>query len=162
VHKPFDLPFVHSFLFALLLSVAGCSSSSATSPPTEGLNLNLPVDTCPEAGSLVPADAGACVSLTQRDFSRDIVPLFDGCAGEVCHDFGDGRVKSQIAIPAVQCCNEIQVIEPGHPERSYLLDKLLGRNLCGGSQMPLGRPAYRAEDIQTISDWICQGAQTAP
>jgi hypothetical protein len=42
------------------------------------------------------------------------------------------------------------------------LRKLLGRNLCGGAQMPLGGAPFNADELQAVSDWICQGARTAP
>lgn len=90
------------------------------------------------------------------------MPLFDGCAGEICHRFTAQEVLSQIGEPAEECCNEMQLIEPLHPERSYVLQKLIGRNLCMGSRMPLDRPPYGATDLQVLSDWICAGAQSTP
>jgi hypothetical protein len=108
------------------------------------------------------ADAGACVSLKPRSFTREIVPLFNSCAGEVCHSFNAGAIARQVGIPSIECCGELQIIEPGHPERSYVLRKLRGQDLCGGSQMPLEQPAFSPDDLQTVADWICQGAGTTP
>jgi len=98
----------------------------------------------------------------RREFSRDVAPLFNGCAGEICHGFGGGAISQQVGVPAEECCNEIQMIEPGHPERSYVLMKLKGQDLCGGRPMPLDRPSFTAQDIQAVADWICQGANTSP
>ena len=117
---------------------------------------------CPEAGTLVPIDAGACVVVKKRSFAQDVAPLFNGCSGEVCHSFGSGAIVNQIGISADECCNEIQIIDPGHPERSYLLDKLLGRNLCMGSRMPLDQPPFTSDELQIVSDWVCQGADASP
>ena len=144
--------------------VLSCSSASPKPAPANdgGLNLNVPPETCPDAGALIAPDAGACMPLKARNFTRDIVPLFNGCAGEVCHSFNAGQIAEQVGVPADECCNQLQMIEPGHPERSYVLRKLLGRNLCAGAQMPLERPAFNADDLQAVSDWICQGAGTAP
>ena len=103
-------------------------------------------------------DAGECIVLKKRRFTQDIVPLFDSCAGEICHSFANGNISMQIGIPADECCGEIQMIEPGHPERSYVLLKLRGQNECGGSTMPLNQPPFSADDDQAIADWICQGA----
>ena len=89
------------------------------------------------------------------------MPLFDSCAGEICHSFAAGQIAEQIGVPADECCNQIQMIEPLHPERSYVLQKLIGRNLCSGSPMPLDQSPFNADDLQTISDWICQGADTS-
>jgi hypothetical protein len=127
-----------------------------------GLSLIVPPVACPDAGTLALQDGGACISLKQRSFTREIVPLFNSCAGEVCHSFNAGQIAQQVGVPSVECCEELQMIEPGHPERSYVLRKLSGLNLCGGAQMPLDKPAFSADDIQTVSDWICQGADIAP
>jgi hypothetical protein len=41
---------------------------------------------------------------------------------------------------------------------SYLINKLLGVDMCTGTQMPKADQSLAADDIQRISDWICQGA----
>jgi hypothetical protein len=46
---------------------------------------------------------------------------------------------------------------PGAPDQSYLVDKLLGIDLCFGSKMPKTGGVADA-DIATISNWICEGA----
>ncbi len=153
-------------LFGLVL---GCSSPAPTAassgPASTGTqpSLNLPILGCPDAGALLRADAGTCIVQTPRSFTRDIVPLFNGCAGEICHDFASGAIHGEIGVLVDQCCDEITVIDPGHPERSYLVDKLSGTNLCMDSrQMPLDQPPFTPDEIQTVSDWICQGAGTSP
>jgi hypothetical protein len=94
----------------------------------------------------------APVSLKPRNFTREIVPLFNSCAGEVCHSFSAGAIAQEVGVPSTECCGELQMIEPGHPERSYVLRKLRGLNLCGGSQMPLEQPAFNSNDLQTVAD----------
>lgn len=111
---------------------------------------------------MLASDAGTCVTLRRRSFTADIVPLFNSCAGEVCHSFAEGAIVGEIGVPSANCCGELTIIDPGHPERSYVVDKLLGRDKCGGSRMPLGGSAFSADDIQTVTDWICQGAPTSP
>jgi hypothetical protein len=150
--------------FSLSSAVSSCSTSPSKAPPASdgGLSLNLAPVTCPEAGTIAPADAGSCASLKPRSFTREIVPLFNSCAGEVCHSFADGAIAQQVGIPSIECCGELKLIEPGHPERSYVLRKLSGQGLCGGAQMPLERPAFSSVDLQTVADWICQGAGTTP
>ncbi len=155
-----------SLFFGLVLGCSSPAPSAGTSQPalTNTVpSINVPNLSCPDAGSLIPPDAGACVVRTPRNFMTDVVPLFDGCAGEICHDFGSGAIRSQIGVLADECCNEISVIDPGHPERSYVVNKLSGTNLCMGSrQMPLDQPAFTADEIQIVADWICQGAGTSP
>ncbi|HET7539982.1 MAG TPA: hypothetical protein VFK05_08920 [Polyangiaceae bacterium] len=116
---------------------------------------------CADSGVRVPTP-NTCVPGVHRDFATDIVPLFSDCSGEICHSFAAGGIATQIGVPDGECCNQIAVIDPGRPESSSLLDKLSGRDLCGGVQMPIGRPAFSANDLQVLADWICQGAQTNP
>jgi hypothetical protein len=128
--------------------------------PNGGATFNLPSSGCPDASVTATVDAGACVSMRTRSFAQDVVPLFNGCAGEVCHDFGGGKIATQIGQPSSECCSTLEIIEPNDPERSYVLRKLRGENLCSGSQMPLGRTPLTSDEIQTVADWICQGADT--
>jgi len=51
------------------------------------------------------------------------------------------------------------VVLPGEPDRSLLIGKLTGSELCMGTQMPKGDPPLAGSLIDTISTWICQGAQ---
>jgi len=145
-------------------ALVACSSAATTQPSASGGSLNLdppPPALCPDAstGAMTPS---TCVPGPHRDFTTEIVPLFSGCSGEICHSFAGGGIATQIGAPATECCNRIAIIESGHPESSYLLNKLSGRGLCDGAQMPLGRAAFSASDLQLLSEWICQGADTNP
>ena len=54
-------------------------------------------------------------------------------------------------------CGEIpslKIIDLVEPEKSYLLMKIKGEKGILGQTMPLGKPALKTEDIQTVSDWI--------
>ena len=66
-------------------------------------------------------------------------------------------------VPAVECGNaavKLEYVVPGSPSTSYLIDKLMGANACGNStRMPLNNPALTAVQIQTVENWICQGAK---
>jgi hypothetical protein len=46
---------------------------------------------------------------------------------------------------------------PGNTASSYLVDKLLGVNLCGGTPMPK-TGSIPASDVTLIEAWICNGA----
>lgn len=145
-------------------ALVACGSAPTTQPLASGGNpsLNLPPPArCPDhsASSATPS---TCTAGVHRDFSTEVVPLFSGCGGEICHSFAAGGITTQIGVPATQCCNRIPVIDPGHPENSYLLNKLSGQGLCDGAQMPLGRTAFSASDLRVLGDWICQGADTNP
>jgi hypothetical protein len=47
---------------------------------------------------------------------------------------------------------------PGDPSRSYLMQKLMGVNLCFGTQMPKAGISLSREDLNVIGGWICAGA----
>jgi hypothetical protein len=51
-------------------------------------------------------------------------------------------------------------VEPGNPERSYLIQKLEGRADVG-ARMPLGQSALPDATIAVIRQWIVDGAQNA-
>jgi hypothetical protein len=63
-----------------------------------------------------------------------------------------------VNVNAGECTNNTKYVAPGQPSASYIIDKLMGTNLCFGVQMPKGAAPLSSLDIQTISDWICQGA----
>jgi mono/diheme cytochrome c family protein len=50
-------------------------------------------------------------------------------------------------------------VEPGNPDDSYLIRKLEGGPGIVGSQMPQGGPFLDQATINTIRQWITEGAQ---
>lgn len=93
------------------------------------------------------------------DYPTQVAPILGTCGGEVCHQFaGPDGIATFIAAPSNECCNQRQLIAPGHPERSYLVDKLRGQRLCYGKRMPEDRGALADADVAVIQAWICQGA----
>ncbi len=51
-------------------------------------------------------------------------------------------------------------VEPGDPDRSFLIDKLRNRNVL--TQMPLGAQPLEDDQIAMFEDWITAGALRAP
>ena len=157
-------------IFSLAAQLFGCASTTAphTAPIEDGGLLITP----PDAASYACTDAGtadAAVPLTtpctpsrKRDFATEVQPLFASCSGELCHSFTAQLLATEVGLPAAECCGRRPFIAAGAPERSYLLDKLRGQSLCAGARMPLDQPPLSDAQIQTISDWICEGARTAP
>ena len=89
------------------------------------------------------------------------MPVFSQCSGEICHNIQTGAdIRWFIGRRTAECCGERTLITPGHPEQSYLIDKLRGTHLCAGSRMPLDGPALSAVSVDAITAWICQGATT--
>jgi hypothetical protein len=71
---------------------------------------------------------------------------------------GSGVVGQFVDRPSEECGNRMMV-NPGDPEGSYVIHKLTGKNLCSPfSTMPLDKPTLSAADVQTVYDWICEGA----
>lgn len=108
-------------------------------------------------GDASSLDAGsACVpSIPGVTFSKDVVPIFASCAGELCHRWTYSKL---VNMPAVECCDGRKIVSPGRPDQSYIVQKLEGSpNICGGSPMPLGGKRD-AHAVAVISSWICLGA----
>jgi hypothetical protein len=93
--------------------------------------------------------------------------LATNCASIGCHagvmpkeglDLSVGKSYANLVNVAASECASRKRVVPGNPSSSYLLQKLLGVNLCSGSQMPKAGSSLPASDLQAISDWICEGA----
>ena len=101
-------------------------------------------------------------------FSEDVEPILtQNCATTGCHRLpapkesliltaGDAYF-AMVGVPAQQCGDGRDLVSSGDPAASYLMDKLLGTNMCFGSRMPKQTSLSDAE-IATISNWICIGA----
>jgi hypothetical protein len=96
--------------------------------------------------------------------------LTNNCATAGCHsgaapeqglDMSAGNAYAALVNKPTTECNgsRIRVI-PGKPEESYLMDKVMGIDLCGttGRMPPLA--ALSDTNIKLISNWICAGAPT--
>jgi len=112
---------------------------------------------------------GSCACSDQAiSFVGDIEPLLaSNCALAGCHsppqiqhglDLRVGKAYESLVDTAAQQCGAGLRVNPGNPGDSYLLDKLLGVDLCEGFQMPLNTTPLAPADIELISGWICQGA----
>ncbi len=56
-------------------------------------------------------------------------------------------------------CATTKRVKPGAPDESYLVHKLQGSGPCFlGSRMPKGAPALSATQMQSVRDWIANGA----
>lgn len=115
-------------------------------------------------GGECACDGGASVS-----FVADVAPLLEaGCAERGCHGGAmpkeglDLRAMASfedlVGVLATQCDDGRLLVDPGAPERSYLMQKLLGTDMCSGSLMPKGSMPFTASELATVSSWICSGA----
>lgn len=62
-----------------------------------------------------------------------------------------------VNVTAEQCNDGRKRVLPGQPSQSYLMDKVMGVDLCFGNKMPKTGMLSPAQ-VQTLSDWICTGA----
>jgi CHRD domain len=114
------------------------------------------------------ADPPAAVA-AEVSFAREIQPIFT--ANCSCHsgrfasagmNLAAGQAIANIVnVPSGEA-RGVDRIEPGDPQKSYLLHKLLGtqRTVGGsGSRMPLGGKPLSDDQINKIRQWITQGAK---
>ncbi len=66
--------------------------------------------------------------------------------------------QEMVDVPSVQR-PDLDLIEPGDPDNSYLIIKLEGGDEMLGRLMPRGRPARPPEEIEIIRTWIANGAR---
>jgi len=102
-------------------------------------------------------------------FPQDVQPILTArCTNSICHDASlsaqslrltEGSAhESLVGADATQCTDARLRVDPENPDNSYLLDKLLGQNLCTGEAMPRIGPPLEADEIATIQQWIAEGA----
>ncbi len=122
--------------------------------------------TCLSGGT---CNAGVC-EYGDVSFADDLMPIFDqhGCGTNNCHggvmprenlDMSSTQVAydDMVGQPAEQC-NDRLLVEAGSPSTSYLIDKVVGSDLCFGSRMPKSGSGLSDSEIDLIRIWILDGA----
>jgi hypothetical protein len=113
--------------------------------------------------------AGTCTCGTMSvSFSAAVQPILTAsCATNGCHkgimpqvgmDLTAGKsYQALVNVNAAQCTDGRKRVLPGQPSQSYVIDKMMGVDLCFGTKMPkLG--AVPTQQVETIANWICAGA----
>jgi hypothetical protein len=145
----------------LLIAAAACSpGDSSTSDGSGG------------SGGMALKPSGYSCSGKAVTYKADVAPLLAAhCAGvEGCHvTMHDANAAYKLLVDAVndECGGDKRdLVMPGKPEESYAISKITDTNVCADSSpMPkpfeAGSPWTKLPDpmIQTIYDWICQGAK---
>lgn len=130
--------------FALLLAAACGSVKSPTEPPAE------------------PGGSAFSFSRIQAEV------LTPNCAKAGCHAAASGEgglvleagrsYGETVGRPSTQRPS-LDRVEPGDPERSYLLKKIRGDGDITGARMPLDRPgSLTQQQLDGIAGWIRAGA----
>jgi hypothetical protein len=102
-------------------------------------------------------------------FAADIEPILAAnCAGRGCHgsvapkeglNLTRGAAYGRlVGVESGQCQGRL-LVEPGDPAGSYLMDKLLGVDLCAGTRMPKADSSLPKAQLDAIGAWICAGAR---
>jgi hypothetical protein len=132
--------------FLLLVLLSGCGTvKSPTEPP--------------------PEEPGGAAFTFSRIQAEVFTPT---CAKAGCHDAATasnglvleaGRSYGDLVNRRSIGSSSLDRVEPGDPERSYLLRKLRGDPDISGARMPLDGPPYlSSEQIEGIAAWIRAGA----
>ena len=100
------------------------------------------------------AQLPASAAQRQIDFAADVAPILaDHCLR--CHS--PGVSKADLSLATIKDLLEQQLVVPGDPEASYLLELIEGVN--GESpEMPKDAPALSQAQVDTIRQWILSGA----
>ena len=114
-------------------------------------------------------DGKCACGMSSVSFAGAIQPIFTAnCASAGCHagvmpqqglNLTNGKAYNEIVnVAASQCNDGRKLVLPGDPGASYLVDKMTNTDICFGTKMPkLG--SVPSAQVQSVIDWICQGAQ---
>lgn len=141
--------------------IAGCGGSTPGQPGSDAGDVDgsRGGDDASSDGSIQVA----CGNPVAVSFRSDVAPLINHCGAEGCHGGIVGQsatwpYNQLVNVAATECSDSRMIVKPGDPANSYLIQKLVGVNMCSGVRMPrLGTPLSDT-DVKKIEDWICQGA----
>jgi hypothetical protein len=137
------------------------SSSGSSSGSSQATNDAAADASKPEASLPYDSLLGIGCTGASPGYAADIVPIVRGCAaGEICHGTQFDYAGLVNATTQRDVCNPARVIvKPSDLGNSYILNKLLGIDMCAmSSRMPIGGIYLPQAQVQTMADWICVGA----
>lgn len=116
-------------------------------------------DGLPQAAQASDAAVASNAPASGRiDFARQIEPIFRAACVE-CH--GPEKVKARLRMDSVAGLQaggkNGALFVPGDPDASLLMRRVLG--LDGEDQMPLDNDPLTPEQLDTLRQWIAQGAR---
>jgi mono/diheme cytochrome c family protein len=131
--------------------------AAATLPPTTiaiATVVTTPIATAAISAAPVAAAAAPTVDPAQVSFKNDVLPLFERSCTE-CHGFEEpeeGLVLTGYRS-IMQGSNNGPVIEPGNPDKSYLVEMIVE------GKMPKRGKKLTPEEIALIIAWVKGGAR---
>ncbi|MFQ6609789.1 MAG: c-type cytochrome domain-containing protein [Fidelibacterota bacterium] len=116
---------------------------------------------CNDAGSIVDPTGESPVVIS---FVSDVQPIFDTYCYS-CH--GPDYYNANLLLDTYEhvvagTSDNGPVIIPENSSESLLIQKIQGIAVIGESLMPSGGPPLSFENIQTIIQWIDEGAHNTP
>ena len=145
---------------------SACQCPGSPDPETDPNNCGTCGNVCAPGQSCA---AGVCTCAGGSvSFSAAVQPILTAsCANAGCHSgalpkaglrlTAGNAYQALVGVTAGECNDGRKRVLPGDPSQSYLVDKLLGVDLCSGTRMPK-LAALPAASIETIASWICSGA----
>ena len=116
-------------------------------------------------GSAPPVSAPAAVTDEQVEFGRHVRPiLVSHCLA--CHGFDPSTREADLRLDTFEFATAARskgrpaAIVPGDPDASPLLHRVTDTD--PDVRMPPERPALKPEEIETLREWIAQGASYEP
>ncbi|GAB4382373.1 MAG: hypothetical protein Kow0075_14220 [Salibacteraceae bacterium] len=143
IRKPMK---IHAFLGIIILLVASCKHDPFGVPPTGGGNGNN------GSGS---TNSDVCSDDTTY-FRNDVMPIItSNCAYSGCH--GDGSAEDGVDLSSYEKIILTGEVVPGNPGGSEIYEVITETDPDKRMPPPPNAP-LTSEQIQTIRDWIAQGA----
>jgi len=143
----------------VVLGLAALACSQQAETPAAGAQ-SAGQAAAPDAAAVAPADSAAAARL--KDLEARAAAIFQASCTD-CHggEPGAGRlslepaafVKTMVGMPCAQI-DTLKLVEPGRPDRSYLIMKVSGDPRIKGQRMPKGEDPLTAEQIKVLTDWI--------
>ena len=105
-------------------------------------------------------------ALTEATLAQVSEVFAVSCAFSGCHSGGDpaaglsleGDFAARIVGVASEQRSDLELVDPGNPNKSYLLIKVRGDDEIISQRMPPGNP-LSAEQVEIIRAWIASGAK---
>jgi hypothetical protein len=100
-------------------------------------------------------------------FSAQIQPIFNASCTTNCHggarpsaglDLLAGHAYANLVGVRSGCSDGRLRVAAGSPSTSYLVNKLTGIDMCGGTQMPARGVSLPQAQMDLLRSWICLGA----
>lgn len=138
----------------LTLSITACGAGSGKGLDNQGLPIKDTNQPPPDQNNGV-----TLASLQQNIFGAICVNCHTGSnAPRGLRLDSEDNAYAFLVNHAADEVPELMRVNPGNPDASYIIRKLEGASGIVGSRMPLGGPYLTQTQINTVRDWIANGA----